>query len=135
MIIRSCLHCGRMEKRRSTFLGDDGGAFTAIAVDSAQTTDALALARRMAGMGHAKFTHVGAFARLGRFAQAMLAGLGARSLRASHSLSVQAPVLQASLVDKPHAYTELPACPDRVESALGEPMTLGFRSAEERIGV
>jgi hypothetical protein len=137
MIIRSGLHCQRMEKPRSALLSDEGGAFTAVAVDSAETSNALAPARRMAGMGHPEFGHVGAFAPPGRFAHAMCAGLGSRSLRAPRSLSIQASVVQASLVDKPYAYNELPACPDRVESAPGERMTLAFRSsdAEERIGV
>jgi hypothetical protein len=43
MIIRSGLRCHRMGKRRSAFVSDDGGAFTAIAADSVETLSVLAL--------------------------------------------------------------------------------------------
>jgi hypothetical protein len=58
-----------MEKRRKGFLSDDDGALTAIAADSVETLSALA--RRMSGMAHPEFGHMGAFAHPGRFAQCL----------------------------------------------------------------
>jgi hypothetical protein len=111
MIIRSGLRCQRMEKRRRAFGSDDGAAFTAIAADSVETLSVLALTRRMTGMAHPEFGHSGAFAHPGSFAQCLqLWGRGVPQSR-----SVAASVLQASLVDEPYAYTELPAGPDRVK--------------------
>jgi hypothetical protein len=116
MIIRSGLRCQRMEKRRSAFDSDDGAAFTAIAADSVETLSVLALARRMTGMAHPEFGHSGAFAHPASFAQCLQ--LWGRGRCMPQSCSVAASVLQASLVDEPYAYTELPAGPDRVKPAL-----------------
>jgi hypothetical protein len=126
MIIRSGLHCQQMEKRRGAFLSDDGGAFTAIPAASVETLTTLTPARRMAGMGHPEFGHVGAFAHPASFPHAMFSAVDSRSLRAAQSVSIQASVPHASLVDNPDAYTELPACPDRVESALSEHWPTAF---------
>jgi hypothetical protein len=120
MIIRSGLHCQRMEKRRNGFLSDDGGSLTAIAAGSVENLSVLSLARRMTGMAHREFGHMGVFAHPGRFAQCLQRCGRGPSVPQPRSVPASVLELATSLART----LSFQRAPDRVQPALGERMTL-----------